>query len=292
MSSRVAVSEGCEADAPKTVHRSHNGWTPKITQMLCLWLRQFQVNQKTASEEAEKYETIYTVLNIIQAITAGLAVVESLTAAAQFNGNETVLLAMVIGLVVTSCFGAVANVLVTTLKPDERAKTARTMAAEHSILARRIDVQFQLSVTSRRNASQVVYEIMDRYDGLVSQNSVVRLDKDLPNISALNAWFSKKTERDAGTAPAAAPHHIRRQTPDEWREEEEHARSPSPSRAPSRSPSPSRVSSGGGGASLSMDSILQQSALDDQDFLQRDQRSKAIMAQLDYQMSRLVEHDL
>lgn len=244
-----------------------NGWTRSITKLLRLWLRQFQLNQGEATHEASRYENYHFVLKIVQTITQALTVIESVTALAQVSTNGDAVFGIVIALLVTSFFGAVANGLATVFSPEERAKIARTMAAEHSILARRIDVQLQLDVAQRREATQVVYEILERYESLVNQHASVRLDKDLPNCAALRSWFEKRNDVvDDDLESNSSRQRRRNVAPSEWRV------------------SPVTTTT----ADVIPENVVH---VKDDDFLRQEARSQAIVRQLEYQMSRLEDHD-
>ena len=181
-------------------------------------------------------------------------------------------------LLVTSGINTIVNRLRAFLAPDVRARVAREMSAAHSSLARKIDVELHLHKARRRPASDVLYETLERYESIISTGSAVRLDRDLPNATALRSWFCGNDLDGGGGGGATRPRgdsDARNATATATWPRAVHIAPPDPT-----APSPS---------SAVPDHVVDTLNNNDDEFLRRDTRSRAVMDLLDYQMTRLAE---
>ena len=239
-----------------------------------------QINQQLAADEAQWYERVYNALSIVEAVASASAVIESASALSQFNNgsnataaaaatgssNDTVVLVLLIVLLVTSGINTIVNRLRAFLAPDVHARVAREMSAAHSALARKIDVQLHLSTARRRPAADVLNETLEQYESIVSTGSAVRLDRDLPNATALRSWFRGSGGGQRFLDGDDVAEHMA-----------VHIAPPPPSPLlSSSSPSPSPP-----------DDIT---TVADDEFLRSDARSQAVIDLLEYQMLRLTEN--
>ncbi len=121
-------------------------------------------------------------------------------------------------------------------------------------------MQLQLDIAQRRDATQVVYEILERYESLVNQNASIRLDRDLPNCAAIRSWFENNEEESCRRKNSVVT------SPSEWRNSTKHAQR--------------------------LDAIPEDVVrVEDENFLRDDTRSRSILNQLEYQMARLGDHE-